>query len=141
MFRPRLISSVVLVAFAPIAVGLGGCGSTGQNAASHALRTPELPTDKQAKCKVAKNQAEPLIVEWPDAARGRLESVSRRGLVAVRYEGCELAVLPRCTVKTANTSYSYSPITRKTTKVVIKDADELYASMPVGAVKLESKLA
>ncbi len=141
MFAPRLLSSLVLVAFAPIALGLGGCGSTGQNAASQTLRTPELPTDKQAKCKVAKSQSEPLIVEWPDAARGRLESVSRRGLVAVRYEGCELAVLPRCTVKSTNTAYSYSPITRKQSKVVIKDADELYASMPVGAVKLETKLA
>ena len=140
MFHPRLISSLLLVAFAPIAMGLGGCGTTGQNAASHALKTPELPTDKQAKCKIAKSQAEPLIVEWPDAARGRLESVARKGLVAVRYEGCELAVLPRCTVKSNSGGYSYSPITRKQSKVVIKDADELYASMPVGAVKLESKL-
>src|SRR5690349_20089989 len=134
MFRPRLVSSVLLVAFAPMAMGLGGCG-TSQNAASQLVKAPELPTDKQAKCKVAKSQSEPLIVEWPDAARGRLESVSRRGLVAVRYEGCELAVLPRCTVKSTNGAYSYSPITRKQSKVTIKDADELYANMPVGAVK------
>ena len=140
MFLPRLLSAVLLVAFAPLALGVGGCGSTGPNVAAHALKTPELPTDKQAKCKVAKSQSEPLIVEWPDAARGRLESVSRRGLVAVRYEGCELAVLSRCTVKVANGAYSYSPITRKQSRVTIKDADELYASMPVGAVKLESKL-
>ena len=137
---PRLVSAVLLVTFAPIAMGLGGCGgSAGQNAASHLVKTPELPTDKQAKCKVAKSQSEPLVVEWPDAARGRLESVSRKGLVAVRYEGCELAVLSRCTVKSSS-GYSYSPITRKQSRVTIKDADELYASMPFGAVKLESKL-
>lgn len=135
----RLVPATVLVAFVPLALGLGAC-SPGQNAASHALKTPELPTDKQTKCKVAKSQSEPLIVEWPDAARGRLESVSRRGLVAVRYEGCELAVLSRCTVKSASGGYGYSPITRKQSKVTIKDADELYASMPVGAVKLETKL-
>ena len=136
----RLVSTLVLLAFAPTAVGLGACGGApGTNAASQVLKTPELPTDKQAKCKVAKSQSEPLIVEWPDAARGRLESVSRRGMVAVRYEGCELSVLPRCSVK-ATKAYDYSPITRKQSKVVIKDADELYASMPVGAVKLEGKL-
>ncbi|HVH40861.1 MAG TPA: hypothetical protein VM925_00915 [Labilithrix sp.] len=141
MLVPRLVSSILLVAFAPIAMGLGGCGgSPGQNAASHALKTPELPTDKQAKCRVAKSQSEPLIVEWPDAARGRLESISRRGLVAVRYEGCELSVLSRCTVKSGSGGYGYSPITRKQSTVRIKDADELYANMPVGAVKLESKL-
>jgi len=140
MFVNRLLSSLVLVAFSPLALGLGGCGGgVGNNAAGQLVKTPELPTDKQAKCKVAKSQSEPLIVEWPDAARGRLESVSRRGLVAVRYEGCELAVLPRCTVKSGG-GYGYSPITRKQSKITIKDADELYASMPVGAVKLESKL-
>lgn len=141
MFASRLVSSLLLLAFSPLALGLGGCGGgVGNNAAGQLVKTPELPTDKQAKCKVAKSQSEPLIVEWPDAARGRLESVSRKGLVAVRYEGCELAVLARCTVKSTSGGYGYSPITRKQSKITIKDADELYASMPVGAVKLESKL-
>ncbi len=141
MFANRLVSSILLVAFSPLALGLGGCGgSVGNNAAGQLVKTPELPTDKQAKCKVSKSQSEPLIVEWPDAARGRLESVSRKGLVAVRYEGCELTVLSRCTVKSTSGGYGYSPITRKQSKITIKDADELYASMPVGAVKLESKL-
>ena len=141
MFVKRLVSSIVLLAFSPLALGAGGCGGgVGNNAAGQLVKTPELPTDKQAKCKVAKSQSEPLIVEWPDAARGRLESVSRKGLVAVRYEGCELTVLSRCTVKSTSGGYGYSPITRKQSKITIKDADELYASMPVGAVKLESKL-
>ena len=141
MFANRLVPSLLLLAFSPLALGLGGCGGgVGNNAAGQLVKTPELPTDKQAKCKVAKSQSEPLIVEWPDAARGRLESVSRKGLVAVRYEGCELSVLPRCTVKSTSGGYGYSPITRKQSKITIKDADELYANMPVGAVKLESKL-
>lgn len=59
--------------------------------------------------------------------------------MAVRYEGCELAVLSRCTVKSDHGAYGYSPVTRKQSKLVIKDADELYANMPVGAVRLESK--
>jgi hypothetical protein len=110
----------------------------GENAASKVVKSPELPTDKQAKCKVAKSQAEPLVVEWPDTARGKLESLARRGLVAVHYEGCELQVLGRCRVKSG--AYGYSSVTRKQSRITIRDADDLYASMPVGAVRLEGKL-
>src|SRR4051812_47729136 len=140
VFR-RLLSTVLLASFAPMAFGLGGCGgTTGTNAASQVLKRPELPTDSEAKCSVRKSQSEPLIVEWPNAARGRLESTTRRGLIAIKYEGCELTQLPACTVKASVGGYAYWPITRKQSKVVIKDTDDLYASMPVGAVKLEGKL-
>lgn len=121
-----------------LALGLVACGGQpGNNAASQLVKHPEVPSDAQAKCKVAKKQSEPLIVEWPDSARGKLESMTKRGLVAVRYEGCELEVLSQCRVKG---NYGYQPITRKQSRVTIKDEDDLYASMPVGAVKLEGKL-
>jgi hypothetical protein len=120
-------------------VALGACGGgMGENAASKLAKAPELPTDKQSKCKVLKSREEPLVVEWPDTARGKLESLSHRGLVAVHYEGCELEVLGRCRVKSG--AYGYSPITRKQSTVVIKDEDDLYANMPVGALRLEGKL-
>jgi hypothetical protein len=120
-------------------VALGACGGgMGENAASKMAKPPELPSDKQAKCKVLKNREEPLVVEWPDTARGKLESLTHRGLVAVHYEGCELEVLGRCRVKTG--TYGYSPITRKQSTVIIKDEDDLYANMPVGALRLEGKL-
>jgi hypothetical protein len=122
-----------------LGVGVIACGGgPGNNAASKLVNHPEVPTDKQAKCKVAKSQSEPLIVEWPDSARGKLESMVQRGLVAVHYEGCELQVLSQCKVKKAE--YRYQPITRKQSRVTIKDEDDLYANMPVGAVKLEGKL-
>jgi hypothetical protein len=115
-------------------IGLPGCGG---NTAAQALKHPELPTDTQAKCKVSKSQAEPLIVEWPETARAKLESLSKRGVVAVRYEGCELEVIARCRVKG---TYLYSGVTPKQTTRKIRDADELYASLPLGAVKFEGKL-
>jgi hypothetical protein len=129
---------ILLLFFLGIALVACG-GATGQNAASTQLKTPEIPSDRGTKCKVAKSQSEPLVVEWPDTARGKLESASSKGLVAVRYEGCELQVLSRCRVKEGK--YNWTPITRKSSRVTIKDADELYANMPVGAIKLESKLA
>ncbi|MBX3233148.1 MAG: hypothetical protein KIT84_20365 [Labilithrix sp.] len=141
MILRRLVPALTLLAFAPVALGLGACGgTTGQNAASQVLKTPELPDDAEAKCRVRKSQSEPLIVEWPNGARGRLESTTRRGLIPIKYEGCELTQLTSCTVKSSVGAYAYWPITRKQSKVVIKDSDELFANMPVGALKLEGKL-
>lgn len=135
LISPRF-AAISLTTALLFAMGCGG--GVGANAASNVLKHPELPTDTQSKCKVAKSQSEPLVVEWPDTARGKLESMARHGLVAVRYEGCELEVLARCKVK--STAYGYSPITRKESRITIKDEDDLYASMPVGAARLEGKL-
>ena len=75
-------------------------------------------------------------MEWPDAARGKLESMRRQGVVAVSYKGCELQVL-RCH---GAAKYQYVPLTRKQNRLVIRNDDELYANLPVGAVSLEGKL-
>lgn len=132
---------MLLASFAPVAFGLQACGGTTENTASQLVKTPELPaSDQEARCKVRKSQAEPLIVEWPNASRGRLESMSKRSLVAIKYSGCELEQLPACTVKPAVGNYAYWPITRKQSRVTMHNADELYANMPVGAVSLEGKL-
>lgn len=131
--RPVLVSAFVaplaLVAFA------GACG--GGSAASGLAKPPEFAPKDQAKCGVTKSQAEPLIVEWPSASRAQLESKARKGGVVVHYVGCEMHVLPQCT---APGKYGYSPTTRKKDRIVMRDADELYANIPVGAAKLESTL-
>ena len=85
------------------------------------------------------SQSNPLIVEWPAADRGSLEMRLRRGVAVVRYEGCRMEVLRRCSVPQA--SYRYGGFTRKSEQVRMRDADELYANLPVGAAKLEAKLA
>jgi hypothetical protein len=87
---------------------------------------------------VKKSSGRPLIIEWPSADRAALESIAKRGMVVVRYSDCEMEVLPRCQL---GGSYRYTPTTRKLEKVSIRDADELYAEVPVGAAKLEGKLA
>ncbi len=85
------------------------------------------------------SRAKPLIVEWPSADRGKLEAqVRNHGLAVVDYSGCTMRILDRCT---GGAMYKYSPITRKTDSVVIRDTDDLYANVPVGAAKLEAKLA
>jgi tetratricopeptide (TPR) repeat protein len=111
------------------------CG--GGTAASQVARPPEYNPAGQTKCGVAKSQARPLIVEWPAADRAALESQAKRGLVVVRYQGCELEVLRQCK---ADGDYAYVSLTPKQEGVVIRDEDELYANIPVHAAKFEGQL-
>ncbi len=118
---------------------LGACGAFGEPAEPSSLATPPdfEPPGGQSKCNLSASQMRPLIVEWSAADRAALEVLKSRGPVVVRYEGCEMEILPRCRVPG---SYRYIATTRKSERVVIQNQDELYANLPVGAVKLEGKL-
>ena len=48
-----------------------------------------------------------------------------------------MQVLDGCTVAV---KYGYAPMTRKKDRVVMRDADDLYANIPVGAARFEAKL-
>jgi hypothetical protein len=115
------------------AVLLGACGP----AARPSAQAPAYEPRDQSKCRVQKSSDRPLVIEWPSSDRAALESTAKHGLVVVRYSGCEMEVLPRCQL---GGSYRYTATTRKLEKVSIRDADELYAQVPVGAAKLEGKL-
>ncbi len=128
-------TSPAFVAGFLLAVLTSSC--SGGNAASNLAKPPEFEPEGQTKCGVTKSQARPLIVEWPSADRGDLEARVKRGLVAVHYQGCEMEVLPRCRAPGA---YGYTAFTRKDDRIVMRDADELYANVPLGAARLEGKL-
>jgi hypothetical protein len=133
-FVPAPSKPAVLLA-CPLALTLLACGP---NLASQVAKTPELDRPGEAKCGVTKSQSEPLVVEWPSAARAKLEALSRTGVVAVRYSGCEMEVLASCN---APGKYAYTAINPKRDHVVIRNEDDLYANIPLGAARLESKLA
>src|SRR5688572_29197488 len=137
-----LCASLALAALAQV-----GCG--GGNVASNLVKTPEMPTDKETKCSVAKSPMEPLIVEWPATARARLESLTKERIVAVSYHGCELEVLQHCQMKKASLEktveknagpYRFTQVTRKTSGLSIKNEDDLFAKLPISALNLEGKL-
>ncbi len=67
-----------------------------------------------------------------------LEAAAESGLVAVRYDGCELEVLSRCSLEGA---YEYRGLTHKRDEVRIRDEDALWAELPLGAARLEAALA
>lgn len=132
---PRVWSLLVCAAFA---ASTAACGLLGGPADPSSATPPEyVPAGGQTKCKITASQLRPLIVEWSAADRAALEVLAQRGTVVVKYSGCEMEILPRCRAPGA---YAYASTTRKTEQVVIQDEDELYANLPMGAVKLEGKL-
>ena len=137
---PRWMNSVRSGAACTLAACLS-LGSTGCRRGAVAQEMTEVPTVSeatgQARCGVRKSADKPLVVEWPAAERAALEARATRGLVAVRYEGCDMEVLTTCSIEG---SYDYVGLTRKREGVRITNADELYAKLPVGAAGLEAKL-
>lgn len=107
------------------------------SAARPLAAAPEYRPEGTSKCSVVASQSQPLIVEWPSTERAKLEASAKKGPVVVRYSGCEMQILDRCKAKGA---YSYVPTTRKRDTITIKNSDELYANIPIGAAKLESAL-
>ncbi|HEY8040693.1 MAG TPA: hypothetical protein VIF15_12900 [Polyangiaceae bacterium] len=142
--RARALPAIFVASFFPLCalfalapLALPGCMMGGQNAASKLATAPTYDPPNQAKCGVKKSSDHPLIVEWPSADRATLEAKAQSGLVAVRYVGCEMEVLHRCRLPG---KYAYTSITPKHDAVTIRNADDLFANMPVGAGKLEGKL-
>lgn len=133
MSRSHLLHSLAL---GSLVLSCGG----GNNLASQFAKPPDVgdqfPND--ARCGVTKSQAKPLVVEWSSVARGELEAKIAGGLVPVRYQGCEMEVLGQCKVRQG--AYSYRAFTPKHESKEMRDADDLYANVPLGAAKLESKL-
>ena len=109
-----------------------------ERAAGQIAQAPGMEATGQSKCGVKQSSSKPLVVEWPSTERAALEGRTKAGLVAVRYNGCEMEVLTNCSAP--KDSYNYVGLTQKTEVVRIADADELYAQMPVGAAKLEGQL-
>ncbi len=121
-----------------LAYTLLGCSCSGGNVASELAKAPGFNPKGQSKCMVKKSQSKPLIVEWPSAERVDLEASRRHGPVVVRYDGCEMQLLTRCR---APGSYQFEAVTPKHETLVIRNKDELYAKIPIGAARFEGKLA
>jgi hypothetical protein len=111
---------------------LVGCGSSG-------LIRPAPPKDPTAlgKCHVAASQTSPLVTEWPASEKAHLEGMIREGAVVVAYNGCDMHLLTECRPKG---TYSWQRTTLATDTIEIRNEDELYAKLPLGAASLEGEL-
>jgi hypothetical protein len=130
----RYVTARAELAAALVAATLTSCGGPGFVAPL--ARAPETPGD-QTRCKLAANQENPLVTEWPATEKANLEARLRQGSVIVSYSGCTLRMLARCRVPG---DYVWRRTTTATDVIEIRNADELYAKMPLGAVSLEGEL-
>ncbi len=100
-------------------------------------KAPDWEPKGSAKCYVKASQRKPMVVEWRGEDRAVLETQARKGLIVVRYDGCEMEVLTRCT---APAQYTYAANNPQKSVESIRNEDELYAAVPIGAARLEGKL-
>jgi len=87
---------------------------------------------------IAAAHENPLVTEWPAPEKANLESRLREGAVVVAYEGCTMRLLPNCR---APGRYGWRRTTPATDFIEIRNSDDLYAKLPLGAVSLEGELA
>ena len=127
-----LRNGLIVLALSNAALFGGGCGKS----AALRAKAPEVPTT-QTKCELAKGQSNPLVTEWAASEKANLEAHLARGAVVVAYSGCTLRMLPECPVRG---TYAWKRTTTSTDVLEIRDADELYAKLPLGAVTLETEL-
>jgi hypothetical protein len=120
---------------AALPLSLCGCGSA-PLAESVTPNEGHDPTPL-ARCRVAASQEQPLVTEWPASYKARLEALLLEGAVAVEYLGCELRIVDRCKVPG---SYVWKKTTLSTDTTDIRNEDELYAKLPLGAAGLSADL-
>ncbi len=112
------------------------CGGLMGSSPAPELSEPSDPTPL-ARCKVAASSSNPLVTEWPASEKAHLQSLVARQAVAVEYTGCELRIIPECKLPG---KYAWSRTTLATDTLEIRNADELFAKLPIGAVGLEGEL-
>jgi hypothetical protein len=117
---------------------LAACGGSSPGTLGGASVVHDYTADARPKPQCGSTR--PLVVDWASSDRAQLEAQAHKGLVAVRYDGCDMKVLTRCVVK-QSPAYEYIALTPKTDQVDIRDAVEMYANVPVYAARLEGKLA
>ena len=118
------------------ALALGCSPFSSMSTTGPAVSVPQQ-SDGLAKCRIAANHESPLVTEWPASEKANLEARLREGTVVVSYSGCEMRLLSQCRVPG---SYGWRRTTTSTDVVEIRNADDLYAKLPLGAVSLEGEL-
>jgi len=128
---PRALSGLVLSLLSII-----GCGSASVPPAAGPAQGHHIDASA-SRCESTAPPRDPIVTEWPASEKANLQSLASERLVAVSYTGCDLRVIPECTLEG---SYRWVQTTAATDTLDINNADELYAKLPIGAVALEGEL-
>jgi hypothetical protein len=119
-----------------VALWLVGCRRSGLEDASQ-VAGEQLAAAGQSRCSVVKDPDKPLIVEWSGTDAAELEARLLRGVVAVRYEDCEMEVLPACVPPGG---YVYAQTTTARQRISIGSLDDLLINIPLGLGELGGRV-
>lgn len=112
------------------------CGCGAQSLAPRA-KAPS-PSASEARCREAALRESPIITEWSAAEKASLQARLRDGGVAVEYTGCHMRPILGCQLRG---TYVWQQTTLSTDTIDIRNEDELFAKLPLGAVGLEGELS
>lgn len=99
-------------------------------------KAPEAP-DAQARCQSAAASGSPLLTEWSSAEKANLQARLRAGGLAVEFTGCSMRPITSCNVRG---SYRWQRTTPASEAIEIRNEDELFTKLPLGALALEGEL-
>jgi hypothetical protein len=128
-----MLASVRVAQSCVLLLVLAGCGGASLPRAS----APAIP-DSEARCRTAARHDNPLLTEWSSAEKANLQARLRSGGLAVEYTGCSMRPLPACTLRG---SYRWQRTTLSSEGIEIRNEDELFSKLPLGALALEGELA
>ena len=127
--------------FAPVLLVIASCG--GSPALGPHKNLMDQTTAGQNRCTVAKSHDRPFVIEWDATDLATFEGKAARDTVFVKYVGCEMQVLDGCvdTIPGRYGKYEDPQFTSGTVEGFdIKDEDELYAQLPLGAATLAGRV-
>jgi hypothetical protein len=139
--RPGINAGMV-VRFAAVTIAVAlltaACGSSIKHA-----NLMDQTAAGQNRCTVAKSHDRPFVVEWDATDLASFEARTQRGIVFVKYSGCEMTVLD-CADPSIPGKYGKYADPQWTSggveQIDIKDEGELYANLPLGAASLAGKV-
>jgi hypothetical protein len=152
MGTPRWFISCACSGLCALGLGLGlgplGCHALRNADHAPAGSGPNAMLDDvavgQNRCPDAEGEARPFVVEWDATDLATFEAKSSRDLIFVKYAGCEVELLYGCSdngVPGRYGAYAAPVFTSGTVESFeMRNQDELYAKLPLGAVNQSGKV-
>lgn len=144
-----LAAGLAVASASAVGVAVAGCGggsplpATSGTRESGQSRLMDGTFAGKNKCS-AKNHERPFVIEWDATDMSSFESKAQSDVVFVKYEGCDLQILDRCSLdalKGANGAYGPVEWTSGSLeKIDVKNEGELYAKLPLGAAALGGRV-
>ncbi|MEO8875297.1 MAG: hypothetical protein ABI461_06910 [Polyangiaceae bacterium] len=142
MMTRTLAIALSIASLAPLAAACGaGTPPTMQGRSGMLSKTAIAQKCEEA----AKGHDRPFVIEWDATDLASFEALAHRDTVVVKYEGCDIQVLDRCTDPNISAHFGAYGTPQFTSGTVqgfdIGNEGELYAKLPLGAASLSGKVS